>query len=124
MSYARKVEQTYQVDVIREFRSLVLIQSVANIGVGALYSDLAALRDDAWLSLRAQLDVELEKESIECVRSDRSTDLNPIVQLDLSACVDTDMLECFSRDIIRLAVGLDRLEDCGLVHASWGIRAE
>jgi len=55
----KDLKETYQIDVIREFRSLILVKRMADIGIGSLHSHFASSRRDSSLLLRAQLDVEL-----------------------------------------------------------------
>ena len=50
--------------------------------------------------------------------------LNPVVQLDLPAGVNTDMLQGFPCNIVRLATRLKGLKYRRLVDSSWRIRVQ
>ena len=45
--------------MIREFRSLVLVDGMAGIDIGTLYSDFTGFGGDRRLRLRPQLNIEL-----------------------------------------------------------------
>jgi len=98
---------------------------MADVGVGPLHSHLSRFRRDSGFVLCAQLDVKLCGMLSICQPPQRVTaHLDPIVQLDLSTGVHTNMLEGFSRDIIRLTTRLKGLKDSRFVDTSWRIRVQ
>ena len=47
-----------------------------------------------------------------------STHLDPVLELNLSTGIDTDVLESLARTVVRLSAVLQRVEDAGLVDPS------
>ena len=54
-------------------------------------------------------------------RSEKETHLDPVLELDLSTGVDTNVLESLARTIIGLAASLQGVQDSGLVYAAWRV---
>lgn len=51
-------------------------------------------------------------------RGEQETHLDPVLELDLSTGIDTDMLEGLTRTIVGLAAGLQSVQHGGLVYAA------
>lgn len=112
--------------MIRELCSLILVDSVANVRIRTLHSDLAFVRRQSrHRSLRLQLRIQLQKQLVCQFHSGReevdATHLHPVLKLEFPARVYLHMLQRLPRSVVRLARGLKRLQCLCLVYAAWCI---
>ena len=111
---------THRIDVIGELSTLILVDCVANVRIGAMHCDLAGSgRQERLLGLTPKLHVELHASKRGQLSSQynqwRCAYLNPVVELDLSTRVHADVLQDLSRSIVRLSRRLQRLQNALLV---------
>lgn len=105
-----KTNMTHPIDVICEFDPLIIIESMTDIRVRALDSNLGTLLRKRCLVLCPQLHIQLRvwqalalsrilTRSVVYAR----THFDPILKLNLAAGVDADVLERLACDVVRLS---------------------
>jgi hypothetical protein len=114
----------HRVDVIRELGSFVLVNRMADVGIRTLNSDLACLCCQATgRGLHFGMELRIVREySVRIPHNPVDNYLNPILEFDLAACINTNVLQGLPGEIVIGTAGLDRSEDLGLIDAARLVR--
>lgn len=100
----------HSVYVIREFRSFILVNGVADVCIGSLDLNLVCFARYSRLRLCFHLDIKLIWQASAPLFDSRikvdKTNLHPVLELELPARVYTDMLQSFTRNVVGLPAGL------------------
>lgn len=114
--------------MIRELGALVLVDSMTNIGIRALDSDLPSFGFQSRGCLSSHLDVQLVQgwrlRKWPVTSYEGKTYLDPIFELNFTAGIDADMFQDLSSLIIRLSARLKCMKNGRFVDSSWRIGAD